>query len=56
MAWARRPRALQGLDVGDFVGVRGRPFRTKTGELTVQVAELALLSKSLRRCRTSGMA
>jgi len=36
------------LDVGDFVGVRGRPFRTKTGELTVQVAELALLSKSLR--------
>ena len=36
------------LDVGDFLGVRGRPFRTKTGELTVQVAELALLSKSLR--------
>jgi lysyl-tRNA synthetase, class II len=36
------------LDVGDFVGVRGRPFRTKTGELTVQAAELALLSKSLR--------
>jgi lysyl-tRNA synthetase class 2 len=36
------------LDVGDFVGVRGKPFRTKTGELTIQVAELALLSKSLR--------
>jgi len=36
------------LDVGDFVGVKGVPFRTKTGELTIQVAELALLSKSLR--------
>jgi len=41
-------RLFRRLDVGDFVGVKGRPFRTKTGELTVQAAELALLSKSLR--------
>jgi lysyl-tRNA synthetase class 2 len=36
------------LDVGDFLGVEGRLFRTKTGELTVQVARLTLLTKSLR--------
>ena len=36
------------LDVGDFIGVNGGLFRTKTGELTVQVAALTLLSKSLR--------
>jgi lysyl-tRNA synthetase class 2 len=36
------------LDVGDFAGVEGRLFRTKTGELTVQVARLTLLAKSLR--------
>jgi lysyl-tRNA synthetase, class II len=36
------------LDVGDFAGVTGRLFRTKTGELTVQAETLVLLSKSLR--------
>jgi lysyl-tRNA synthetase, class II len=36
------------LDVGDFLGVEGRLFRTKTGELTVQVARLTLLTKSIR--------
>jgi lysyl-tRNA synthetase, class II len=36
------------IDVGDFLGVLGRLFRTKTGELTVQVAGLTLLAKSLR--------
>jgi lysyl-tRNA synthetase class 2 len=36
------------LDVGDFLGVEGRLFRTKTGEITVQVARLTLLTKSLR--------
>ncbi len=41
-------RLFKRLDVGDFVGVNGRLFRTKTGELTVQVAALTLLSKSLR--------
>src|SRR5262245_9097982 len=36
------------LDVGDLIGVRGRPFRTRTGELTLEVQELRLLAKSLR--------
>jgi len=36
------------LDAGDFVGVRGRPFRTKTGELTIEVSFIQLLAKSFR--------
>lgn len=36
------------LDVGDFVGILGRIFRTKTGELTIAVQSLRLLTKSLR--------
>src|SRR6266705_1219831 len=35
------------LDLGDSVGVRGRLFRTKTGELSVWVEELSFLSKAL---------
>jgi len=35
------------LDVGDYVGVRGYLFRTRTDELTVHVQELVLLSKAL---------
>jgi lysyl-tRNA synthetase, class II len=36
------------LDIGDIVGVKGYVFVTKTGELTVHVNELFILSKSLR--------
>ncbi len=36
------------LDIGDIIGIRGKLFRTKTGELTLVVNELELLSKSLR--------
>ncbi len=36
------------LDVGDFIGVTGELFRTRTGELTVAVKSFAFLSKSLR--------
>ena len=35
-------------DVGDIVGVKGEVFKTKTGEITVRVKELVLLSKSLQ--------
>jgi lysyl-tRNA synthetase class 2 len=35
------------LDMGDVIGVAGPLFRTKTGELTVRVEELALLTKAL---------
>jgi lysyl-tRNA synthetase class 2 len=41
-------KVLRRLDVGDIVGVRGRLFRTKTGELTLMVEELQMLAKSLR--------
>ncbi len=36
------------LDIGDFIGVKGFVFRTKTGELSVHAKELTLLSKSLK--------
>jgi len=36
------------LDVGDFLGVKGTLFRTKTGELTLEAREVTLLSKVLR--------
>ena len=35
-------------DLGDIVGAEGMLFRTKTGELSVRVAVLRLLTKSLR--------
>jgi lysyl-tRNA synthetase, class II len=40
--------AFKGFDVGDILGARGSLFRTKTGELSVRVAGLKLLAKSLR--------
>ncbi|MEA1964027.1 MAG: lysine--tRNA ligase [Candidatus Aerophobetes bacterium] len=39
---------FQKLDVGDIIGVRGRVFKTRTGELTIDVLYFTLLSKSLR--------
>ena len=36
------------LDLGDFVGVAGPLFRTKTGEVTLRVERLSLLAKALR--------
>ncbi|MCY3625906.1 MAG: lysine--tRNA ligase [Candidatus Dadabacteria bacterium] len=36
------------LDVGDFAGVRGELFKTRTGEVTLRVRELFLLTKALR--------
>lgn len=35
------------LDLGDFVGVEGTMFRTRTGELSVHVTELMFLAKGL---------
>ncbi|NOQ50898.1 MAG: lysine--tRNA ligase, partial [Desulfuromonadaceae bacterium] len=35
------------FDIGDIVGVCGRPFRTKTDELSLRAAEIRLLTKSL---------
>jgi lysyl-tRNA synthetase class 2 len=36
------------LDLDDHIGVRGRLFRTRSGEITVWVEQLELLAKSLR--------
>ena len=36
------------LDIGDFVGVKGRVFTTRTGEISVHVTDFTFLSKSLR--------
>ncbi len=35
------------LDMGDFVGVKGHIFRTKTGEITIRVSDFTILCKSL---------
>ena len=35
------------LDLGDHIGVRGYPFRTRTGELTIHVNELTFLAKAM---------
>jgi lysyl-tRNA synthetase class 2 len=36
------------LDIGDIIGIHGNVFRTHMGEITVNVKELTLLSKSVR--------
>lgn len=38
---------LENLDVGDFLQVKGKLFKTKTGEKTLEVKNFKLLSKSL---------
>jgi len=35
------------VDLGDILGVKGRLFRTRTGELTVEVSDFELLTKCL---------
>ncbi|WP_215866581.1 MULTISPECIES: lysine--tRNA ligase [Acidithiobacillus] len=39
---------FKALDFGDIIGVEGTLFRTKTGELSLKVHSLQLLSKALR--------
>ncbi len=40
--------AVAHLDLGDVIGVRGFPFVTKTGQLTLHITEFTPLVKSLR--------
>src|SRR3989338_5233291 len=35
------------LDIGDIIGIKGTVFKTKTGEVSVRIKELELLSKAL---------
>lgn len=41
-------RFRRDVDIGDFIGVRGEVFRTRTGEITIRAEEFALLAKALR--------
>ncbi len=36
------------FDIGDFVGIKGEVFKTRRGELSIQVEKFEILSKSLR--------
>ncbi len=38
---------FESFDIGDIIGAQGRPFRTKTGELSLHVSEIRLITKSL---------
>ena len=39
---------LKKLDIGDIVGVKGELFKTRTGEMTVKLVDITVLSKALR--------
>jgi lysyl-tRNA synthetase class 2 len=39
---------LQDIDIGDIIGASGKLFLTKSGELTLEVSDFTMLSKSLR--------
>lgn len=40
--------AFKHWDIGDIIGAEGRIFKTKTGELSIHVTQMRLLTKSLR--------
>ena len=39
---------LKDLDIGDWLGIKGPMFRTRAGEITVEVREFTVLAKALR--------
>ena len=41
-------RFKETTDLGDFLGVKGHIFRTKTGEISIHVQEVEMISKALR--------
>ena len=40
--------AFKKYDLGDVIGVKGKPFVTKTGEISIAVEEITLLAKCLK--------
>ena len=40
--------AFKKMDIGDIVGLKGKVFRTKAGEMSIHAEEITLLSKSLQ--------
>ena len=41
-------KAFKKFDIGDIVGVRGKVFKTKTGETSIHADSIVLLAKSLQ--------
>lgn len=41
-------QAFKKLDIGDIIGIKGKVFKTKTGEISIHAEEITLLSKSLQ--------
>jgi len=39
---------LQEIDIGDVIGVEGKLFRTRAGEITLEASDFTMLCKSLR--------
>ena len=39
---------LQDFDIGDFIGVEGQVFKTRSGEITLKASDITMLSKSLQ--------
>lgn len=39
---------LKEVDIGDIIGTKGKLFRTKAGEVTLEVSDFTMLCKSLR--------
>ena len=39
---------LEEIDIGDIIGAKGKLFRTKAGEITLEVSNFTVLCKSLR--------
>ncbi|MCL2407148.1 MAG: lysine--tRNA ligase [Defluviitaleaceae bacterium] len=39
---------FEDFDIGDIIGICGKVFKTKTGEVSIRAANIILLSKSLR--------
>ncbi len=39
---------FKSLDIGDIIGIKGSLFRTKHGEITINVSEVSLLAKCIR--------
>ncbi|NMA63109.1 MAG: lysine--tRNA ligase [Syntrophomonadaceae bacterium] len=44
----QRYELYRGMDIGDIIGVEGKVFKTRTGEITVHVQDFVYLSKSLQ--------
>ena len=41
-------KGFKKLDIGDIIGIEGKVFKTKTGEISIHATKVTLLSKSLQ--------